>query len=126
MDTGVSVRQPSFNSCGSTQVMNTWQPSSSKRREPFDAAHPVRGQVVHQVDALSALGAIDQMALGDAQGAYHQLLLTARENLRSVMTCQPYAKIRTLRSRLGVAHLLVAQQARSQDLQEVGPLSQPR
>lgn len=45
-----------------------------------------RGQVVHQVDALSALGAIDQMALGDAQGAYHQLLLTARENLRGVMT----------------------------------------
>ncbi len=78
-----------------------------------------RGQVVHQVDALSALGAIDQMALGDAQGAYHQLLLTARENLRGVMTCQPYAKIRTLRSRLGVAHLLVAQQAGSQNLQEV-------
>ena len=35
------------------------------------------------------------------------------------MFYQPYAKIRTLRSRLGVAHLLVTQQAGSQNLQEV-------
>ncbi|MNO01864.1 hypothetical protein D3C81_2221270 [compost metagenome] len=67
-----------------------------------------RRQIVHQVDATSALGLIDQMSLGDAQRANHQLLLAARQDFGRVVSTQANPQIGPLRPGLGMSHLLIA------------------
>ena len=42
-------------------------------------------QVIDEINALPTSGLTDQMALGDAQGAYHQLLLTPGQNVHGVV-----------------------------------------
>lgn len=74
----------------------------------------LRRQVVHQIDALALFGLIQQMPLGDAQGAHHQLLLTAGQNLRGIVHPQPQAQIGALRASLGMSQLLVTGQGSGQ------------
>ncbi|MNE95543.1 hypothetical protein D3C80_1936430 [compost metagenome] len=81
-----------------------------------------RRQIVHQVDALPTFGLINQMSLGDAQGADHQLLLPPRQDFRRVVSAQANSQISPLWSSLGMSHLLVTQQAAGQNLVQAAVL----
>ena len=43
-------------------------------------------QVIHQINTLTAPGLAHQVALGDTQSAHHQLLLTAGQDVRGIMS----------------------------------------
>ena len=72
------------------------------------------GQVIDEIDTLAASGLANQMPLSNAQRTDHQLLLTPRQNIRGVMSAQSKAQVSALWSGLGMAHLLIAIQGRSE------------
>ncbi|MNS65697.1 hypothetical protein D3C72_988730 [compost metagenome] len=71
-------------------------------------------QVIHEINTVTAASLTNEVALGNAQCAHHQLLLTTRQDVGCIVGSQTKTQISTLRTGLGVAHLLIAKERGSE------------
>ncbi|MNM64938.1 hypothetical protein D3C81_763550 [compost metagenome] len=67
-------------------------------------------QVIHEINTVTAASLADQVALSNAQGTHHQLLLTSRQDVGCIIGRQSKTQISALRTSLGMAHLLIAKE----------------
>ncbi|MNN25371.1 hypothetical protein D3C81_1388430 [compost metagenome] len=82
-------------------------------------------QVIHQINTLATPCLAYQMALGNSQCTNHQLLLATRKDLRGIMCTESQAQICTLRSGLGMPHLLISRKRRGEYFTEFSVLVPP-